>query len=235
VRIQVRCFAAVRELLGDDLLELDVPDGTTLGGLADLLVARAPELARIDVAYARNLDYAPPEQVLAEGDEIALIPPISGGADLPRFAFRLQRDAIDPRVLEQQVRTDQDGAIATFAGVTRDHHQGRAVAKLEYEAYPAMAERTALRLLDEAGRRFAIGRARIVHRLGPVAIGEASIAVVVAAPHRAPAFAACAWLMDRIKAELPVFKREQLADGSTRWVGAPPQPDAGGQRPSERR
>ncbi len=225
MRIQVRCFAAVRELFGTERLELELPPGTTLAGLQAELRARQPELARLEVAYARNLAYAAPDDELRDGDEVALIPPISGGAPQPRLQFSLQREPIELRALEQAVRSDADGAVLTFAGVTRDHHDGQAVLELDYEAYPEMAQCVADRLLAQAAEQFPIGRVRIVHRVGRVPIGEASIAVVVAAAHRAAAFDACRWLMDRIKAELPVFKRERLARGGQRWVGELPRPE----------
>jgi molybdopterin synthase catalytic subunit len=111
----------------------------------------------------------------------------------------------------------------TFAGVTRDHHEGKAVLGLSYECYDEMAHKVMERLLAAALDRFAISRVRVAHRVGKVPVGEASVLVVVAAEHREPAFEATRWLMDRLKAEVPIFKREQLADGGTRWVGDLPQ------------
>lgn len=224
MKITVRCFASVRDLLGAGVLEVDVPAGTTLGGLKEVLARRAPDLARLPFAFAVNRDYAPPDRVLAERDEVALIPPISGGSPTgERFGFELTAGPLDPRALEQQVRTDRDGAVVTFAGVTRDHHEGQAVAGLRYEAYDEMARSLMQRLFAECAGRFPITRARVQHRLGAVAIGEASILVVVSAVHRAEAFDACRWLMDRIKEQLPVFKQERLAGGGERWVGDPPR------------
>lgn len=226
IRVTVRCFAAVREALGVDVLPLDVPVGTTVAGLRDLLCARAPALARLPVAFAVNRAYARPEAVLADGDEAALIPPISGGSPAARAAFVLQREPLDPRPLETECRTDHDGAVVTFAGTTRDHNDGSAVVSLAYEAYPEMAEQVLQKLFDAAFARFAITRVRVAHRLGLVPVGEASIVVVVASAHRGPAFDACRWLMDRIKAEAPIWKREQLRDGdAVRWVGELPKPE----------
>lgn len=232
VKITVRCFATVRELLGADTLDVEVPEGTTVEGLKELLSENAIDLRRLPVAYAVNQDYAEASRALAEGDEVAFIPPISGGssrssgssprAELYRFDFT--DEEIDPRPLEVEVRTDRDGAIVTFAGVTRNHNDGQDVATLYYECYEPMARKVMGQIFEESVKRFEIGRARVVHRLGEVPVGQASVLVVVSSEHRGPAFEACQFLMDRLKAEVPIFKREQLCgeagEGSeTRWVG----------------
>jgi len=224
--VTVRCFAAVREALGADELKLEVEPGTTVEGLRQLLIELAPTLARLPVAFAVNRDYARGETRLSAGDEVALIPPISGGSgsrDL--YRFDLVDGAIDPRALEAECRTDADGAVLTFAGTTRDHNDGAAVVTLRYEAYPEMAQKVMCTIFEEAIKRFPITRARVVHRLGEVPVGEASVVVVVASPHRAPAFDACRFLMDRLKNEVPIWKQEQLRSGDTvRWVGDLPKP-----------
>lgn len=224
MKVSIRCFASVRELLGAELLERDVDEGTTLGALKAMLAREAPDLARLRVAFAVNQDYATEETVLQDGDEVAFIPPISGGAAPAIFAFELTREALDARALEDAVRTDRDGAVVTFSGVTRDHNEGDQVLSLRYEAYDGMAEKVMGRIFEDAIKRFEIGRARVAHRLGEVPVGEASVVVVVAAPHRAPAFDAARYLMDRLKAEVPIFKQELLDDGSgsSRWVGELP-------------
>ncbi|MEO6594605.1 MAG: molybdopterin converting factor subunit 1 [Planctomycetota bacterium] len=226
LRITVRCFAAVREALGTEQLLLEVPVGTTVEGLRQQLAEKTPVLARLPLAFAVNRDYARAESVLRDGDEVAFIPPISGGSgahDL--YRFDLVAGVIDPRALEAECRTDRDGAVVTFAGTTRDHNEGLAVLSLRYEAYPEMAQKVMCGLFEEAIKRFPITRARVVHRLGDVPIGEASVVVVVASPHRGPAFDACRFLMDRLKNEVPIWKREQLRDGdNVRWVGDLPRP-----------
>ena len=231
MRVTIRCFATVRELLGQDRLELDVPDGTTVARLKALLAERAERaeraeaLAALPVACAVNRQYAEPEQELADGDEVAFIPPISGGSGVSeRFRFDLVDGPLDPRPLEAEVRTDSDGAIATFSGVTRDHNQGQAVRSLQYEAYGEMVAGVMQKIFEEAAERFEIGRARVAHRLGEVPIGEASVVVVVASAHRGPAFEACRYLMDRLKVQAPIFKRELLeGEGGARWVGDLPE------------
>ena len=222
MKITVRCFAAVRELLGVDSLDVELADGTTVEALKIHLAGQAEELRNLPVAYAVNQDYAEASRVLVDGDEVAFIPPISGGSprtDLYRFDFT--QDPIEVRSLEEEVRTDRDGAVLSFAGVTRNHNEGNQVSTLRYECYEPMARKVMGQIFEEAMQQFDVGRARVVHRLGEVPVGEASVVVVVAAEHRGPAFEACRFLMDRLKAEVPIFKQEQLTgeDGETRWVG----------------
>lgn len=224
--VTVRCFAAVRELLGCDRLDVVLADGATVATLRDELVRRAPDLAALRVAYAVNRSYAREDQVLADGDEVALIPPISGGSpNADRFRLDFVRGAIDARALEHEARTDRDGAVCTFTGTTRDHNEGAAVQHLEYEAYAEMAQTVMARIAEETFAAHEITRIRVAHRLGVVPIGEASVVVVVSAEHRGPAFDACRIVMDRLKKEVPVWKRERLSDGQgERWIGELPQP-----------
>lgn len=226
MRITVRCFAAVREALGTETMELHVPAGTSVELLRQRLGQQTPPLLRLPVAFAVNRDYARGDTVLHDGDEVAFIPPISGGSGaFDLYRFDLVTGEIDPRVLEAECRTDADGAVVTFAGTTRNQNEGVAVISLRYEAYPEMAQKVMCGLFEEAIRRFPITRARVAHRLGTVPIGAASVVVVVASPHRGPAFDACRFLMDRLKNEVPIWKLEQLRDGdSVRWVGDLPRP-----------
>lgn len=228
MQVVVRCFASVRELFGQEQLAVELHEGATLRELEAELATRCPAFAKLPLARAVNRAYATRDRVLADGDEVAFIPPISGGANdvctpSPRFAF--QREPIDPRPLEAECRSDADGALVTFAGVTRDHNDGARVRGLAYEAYVEMAESLMARILDEVATRHAIGGVRVRHRLGAVPIGEASVIVVVGAPHRGPAFDACREIMDRLKNEVPIFKREDLdaPGGGSRWVGELPR------------
>ncbi|MEY4673662.1 MAG: hypothetical protein RL148_1446 [Planctomycetota bacterium] len=224
VRVTLRCFASVREALGQDVVHLTVPRGTTVAGLREMLGQDHPALLRLALAWAVNQGYADGTRELADGDEVAFIPPISGG-NTERFRFTLRREPLDVRALEAETRTDADGALVTFSGVTRNHNEGSAVESLSYEAYPEMAQRMMQTIFADADREHAITRARVEHRLGTVPVGEACVVVCVAAPHRKAAFAAAEYLMDRLKHEVPVFKREALRDGGgTRWVGSLPDP-----------
>jgi len=226
IPITIRCFASVREALGQDQLPLEVAPGTTVAALRQQLGERYPALQRLPLAYAVNLQYAAADRVLVAGDEVAFIPPISGGNELPADRFEWSREALDSRRLEAECRTDADGAVVTFTGTTRNHNEGAAVVSLAYETYPEMAERVMAGLFAAVRERFEVTRMRVAHRLGSVPVGEASIVVVVTSPHRGPAFAACSYLMDRIKQEVPIWKRELLRDGAgERWIGElPPLP-----------
>jgi molybdopterin synthase catalytic subunit len=133
---------------------------------------------------------------------------------------RLLREPIDPQAVARGLAGAHDGAVASFTGVVRNHQDGREVLWLEYQAYEEMAEKQMGALIAEALRRWPISDAAIAHRLGRLEIGHVSVVVVVAAPHRAEAFAACQWLIDTLKAEVPIFKKEKYADGEA-WVGEP--------------
>ncbi|GAB4137669.1 MAG: molybdenum cofactor biosynthesis protein MoaE [Planctomycetota bacterium] len=224
--MRLRCFASVRECVGRDEVEIEVERGTTAAALLATMQRRHPGLERIPVALAVNREYARGARVLEDGDEVAFIPPISGGEgsrDLYRFEFT--REDIDPRRLEQEVRTDRDGAVVTFLGATRDHNEGIAVRSLCYEAYEEMARKVMGALFEEAVKRFPITKARVVHRLGEVPVGGISVAVVTASEHRSAAFEACRFLIDRLKNEAPIFKKEIAEDGAaSRWVGEAPEP-----------
>ena len=142
IHVTLRCFAAVRDILDTDTVTVEVEAGTTARGMLEKLGQQYPALLRVPVAFAVNRDYARADSVLSDGDEVAFIPPISGGSgaqDL--YRFDLTEGELDPRALEQECRTDRDGAVVTFAGTTRDHNDGAQVISLSYEAYTEMAQR----------------------------------------------------------------------------------------------
>jgi molybdopterin converting factor subunit 1 len=236
MRISVLYFAGAREIAGEERDELELAEGATLDELRAQLVARHALLGELPFVFAVNEQYADAGRILADGDVVALVPAISGGApdaedggarEAPRLYFDFTHETIDARPLEEACRRDADGAIVTFWGVTRDHHEGDAVATLAYEAYEPMARSKMQELLEELGQHEGVGRIHCVHRLGEVPIGEASICVVVSAPHRGPAFEIARELMDRLKKEIPIFKKERLAeDGGERWVGTCHSPES---------
>ncbi len=220
MKVKVRFFALHRDIVGSPELELELPDGTTLGQLWARLGEQYPALvpATRSIMYARNESYASPDTVLQDGDEAAFIPPVSGGS-APLQPFAITAEPLDGETLQRYVQTPQDGAVVLFSGVVRDNFAGRATAYLEYEAYESMAVPVLSQLADEARRRWPIGRVAIHHRIGRLEIGETAVIVAVAAPHRAAAFQAAAYIMDRIKEVAPIWKREHWADGAAEWVG----------------
>jgi molybdopterin synthase catalytic subunit len=221
MRIQVRYFAVVRERLKRDGEELDLPDGADVAAALDAL-ARKHELIggiRKYLQVAVNQTSALPSHRLADGDELALIPPVAGGAG------RLARVVADrPPSLEAVVAAvagADAGGIATFTGMVRAHSQGKQVTRLEYEAYVAMAEKVFVELCEEIERELPGVRLAVEHRIGTLAVGDVAVVIASAAPHRDEAFRACRAMIDRLKERAPIWKKETGPDG-TSWVGMGP-------------
>ncbi|NJN66007.1 MAG: molybdopterin converting factor [Chloroflexaceae bacterium] len=230
IHLRVRLFAGHRDIVGASSLVFDLAPGTTAEALWARLVADYPPLGagRGTVRCAINEEFQDLATELRDNDEVAYIPPVSGGTDQPSPAagrepahevapFVVTDLPLNPVPLMQWVQTTGDGAVVTFAGVARDHHHGRATAFLAYEAYREMVVNVLARLAEEARTRWDIGRVAIHHRTGRVEVGETAVVVVVAAPHRQPAFAAAAHLMNRIKEVVPIWKREHWSDGTSEW------------------
>jgi MoaE-MoaD fusion protein len=210
MRITARCFASLREIAGDRT-ELAVPAGSTVADAWDGLAASHPALEphRPYVRAARNGVYTAWDDQLADDDVIAFLPPVSGGATTD-----LVDGPIDVAALERAAADAGHGAVVTFVGRARDRSDdGRTVLELEYEVYPEMAAATLAEIADEAERRWPAA-VFVVHRHGRVPIGEAAVAIVTAAPHRAEAYEANRFVIEAIKDRLPIWKRERFADGS---------------------
>jgi molybdopterin synthase catalytic subunit len=223
ITIHLRFFAGQRDIVGQAELSLSVAPGTTVGDVWEQLVRDYPRLEgyRGSLLYAVNHEFSDLATVLHDGDEVAYIPPVSGGApDLPP-PFALSEAPLDSAPLVRLVQTASDGAVVTFAGVVRDNFAGRATASLTYEAYPDMALRVLAQIADEARARWPIGQVAVHHRVGHLEIGETAVLVVVAAPHRQAAFDAAGYIMDRIKEIAPIWKREHWADGASDWHDTP--------------
>jgi molybdopterin synthase catalytic subunit len=238
--VHVRLFAIQRELAGSRRVDLDLPDGATVDDAWAALVARHPRLApgRDFVRFAVDGVYAEPTAPVHDGAELAVIPPVSGGADDGRRRVLELRDAaFATTILEEladRLATDEDGAVVGFIGRTRRSpgtpapgqeadaasHAGRDVEALEYEAHGSMTRSVLDEIADEIEDRFGVQRLAIVHRLGEVPLGEASVAIVAVSPHREAAFAAARYAIDETKARAPIWKAERFADGHV-WIGEP--------------
>jgi molybdopterin converting factor subunit 1 len=238
VRIRVRLFAVQRELAGTRELGLELPEGATIEDAWQALLQLHPVLApgRPSVRFARNGAYAEPAERLADGDELAFIPPVSGGGSARRV-LEIREGPLGASILaelEQRLATPADGAVVGFIGRTRRspgtpapgqeseaaRHAGRLVESLTYEAHDEMALRVLADIADEIEARFGVDGLAIVHRTGDVPLGEASVAIVAVAPHRDAAFAGARYAIDETKARAPIWKAEQFADGHV-WIGEP--------------
>jgi MoaE-MoaD fusion protein len=207
--VTVRLFAALRERAGWSERRLELPDGAAL---ADVWPALDLGAEPAGVAYACNREYAERDRPLADGDEVALIPPVSGGG------FRVQPDPLDLAALVAEVQTPAAGAIATFIGTTREHSRGRSVIRLEYDAYPEMAEAEMRRIADSVTATHGVLAVAMAHRVGVVPIGEASVMIAVSAGHRGAALAACREAIDSLKQTVPIWKKE-VFEGGEEWIG----------------
>ena len=210
MQVAVKLFAALRERAGTRALELELPDGATVADVWLALGLGGEEPASL--VYAVNRAYVDREQELGDGDEVAVIPPVSGGA------FLLSEQPLSLEEAVREVASDEAGAIATFIGTTRARSRGRDVVRLEYEAYEGMAEGEMERIAAELKARYALTDVAIHHRVGVVAIGETSVVIAVSAPHRGDALAACKDAIDTLKQTVPLWKKEIYVGGED-WIG----------------
>ncbi len=209
MRITVKLFAGLRERAGENERELELDAGARVGDVwTPLGLGEEPE----GLLYAVNKEYAPPDRRLSDGDEVALIPPVSGGE------LRLTADPIDVGAVIAEVADDEAGAVATFLGTTRARSRGRTVLHLEYEAYEGMAEKVMEEIASALHGRYELCRIAITHRIGRVGIGETSVAIAVSAPHREHALAACKEAIDTLKVDVPLWKKE-VYEGGEEWIG----------------
>lgn len=205
--VRVRLFAGLRERAGWSQRELE---GVTR--VADVWQALDLGAEPTGLLYAVNKEYAQPEQQLTDGDEVALIPPVSGGT------FRLSETPLSLEAVVDEVRSDEAGAIATFVGTTRVRSRGRTVTHLEYEAYAGMAEKVMAEIAASIRSRYDLCKVAIHHRTGRVEIGEPSVVIAVSAPHRQDALAACREAIDALKEQVPLWKKEAY-EGGEEWLG----------------
>jgi molybdopterin converting factor subunit 1 len=209
VEISVRLFAVLREQAGVRERRLEVPEGTTVADVwARLDLGEEPQ----GLLYALNREYVERAVALSDGDELALIPPVSGGA------FMLSEAPLSVDEAVREVASDDAGAVATFIGTTRARSRGREVVQLEYEAYEGMAEQTMAEIADELKGRYDLVDVAIHHRVGVVEVGGTSVVIAVSSAHRADALAACRDAIDALKVRVPLWKKE-IYVGGEEWIG----------------
>ena len=207
VRVTVRLFAGLRERAGWSQRALE-----DVERVADVWPALALGDEPKGLLYAVNREYTEPDRTLADGDEVALIPPVSGGA------FLLSEAPLDLNAVIGEVETEDAGAIATFVGTTRRYSRGRTVTHLDYEAFQEMAEQVMEQIAEDLKRRHELCEVAIHHRVGRVGIGETSVVIAVSAPHRQAALAACKEAIDTLKGTVPLWKKE-VYEGGEEWIG----------------
>jgi molybdopterin converting factor subunit 1 len=225
MRVRVLFFGVLKDLLSSSGEAVTLPEGTTVAQLMERLRNGEAHPVWSALAVAVNREYAVASAVLHEGDEVALLPPVSGGVDGAPVApvVALVRERIDRDALVASLQQPADGAIVVFDGIVRDNTRGRKTLYLDYEAYEDMALAEMRKLALEALERFSIDRVGVVHRLGRLEIGESSIVIVVTSAHRGAAFDASRWLIDTLKRTVPVWKKEHFADGAV-WTDGEPFP-----------
>ena len=214
MRVKVKFFALYREIVGLRETQADLPEGSTALDVWERFAEEHPQLAPglPHTRFAVNGQYVQPPTPLKDGDEIVFIPPVSGGA-----GFEITSDPIDVNAVAESIRHDEDGGVVTFVGVVRNQNRGKQVLYMDYEAYPEMAVGEMRAIGEEIARRWGLHHLRIVHRVGRIEIGEASVVIAVAAPHRDLAFDACRFAIDRLKETVPVWKKEVYVDGEV-WL-----------------
>lgn len=223
MHVRVLFFGVLKDIFPKASDSLQMPEGATVATLLDHFRVQVPQQEQLwtSLAVAVNQQYAVPSQVLADGDEVALLPPVSGGSHASHVA--LVREPIQAESLVKQLKQGEDGAVVVFDGIVRNHTRGRRTLYLIYEAYDEMALKQMCRLAQEVNERFPIRDVLLVHRLGRLEISETSVLIAVASAHRAAAFDACRWLIDTLKKTVPIWKKEYFEDGAV-WADGEPFP-----------
>ncbi|MFY9936600.1 MAG: molybdenum cofactor biosynthesis protein MoaE [Silvibacterium sp.] len=225
MRVRVLFFGVLNDLIPAQPGELDLPDGATVAALLDHYRHHGTNHNAVwsSLAVAVNREYVTESRLLKDGDEVALLPPVSGGAPDPDARVSLVHQRIDAHTTVTGLERPEDGALVIFDGMVRNHSRGRRTLYLVYEAYEEMALTQMRELASRARADFAIRDVAIVHRLGRIEIGESSVLIAVASAHRAAAFDACRWLIDTLKTTVPIWKKEHFEDGAV-WADGEPFP-----------
>ncbi|MBI3894885.1 MAG: molybdenum cofactor biosynthesis protein MoaE [Acidobacteria bacterium] len=226
MKVKVLFFGLLKEIVGKPEEEFILDEGSSIGRLYQFYAVRFPRLAEHSstLLFSRNREFASRSELLQEGDEVAFLPPVSGGCaddqdETPGtdYACWLTRQVISAQTLVEELKQGTDGAVVVFEGIVRNQSGGRATLFLEYEAYEPMALLKMREILAEVKHKFDVDRVGMVHRLGRLEIGEASIVIVITSAHRGPAFEACHYAIDHLKRIVPIWKKEFFADGAV-WV-----------------
>ncbi len=222
MQIRVLFFGVLKDLTGTTDESVTLASDATVGDLLNQLESRSPRLKSIlsSVAMSVNEEYAGPEAKLKQGDEVALLPPVSGGA---ATHCAIAREPIDTKKVLDEIKHPEDGAAVVFEGIVRNNTRGRRTLYLDYEAYESMALKQMQSLAAQALTDFKIRDVAIIHRLGKLEIGDTSVLIIVASAHRAAAFDACRWLIDTLKRTVPIWKKEYFEDGAV-WADGEPFP-----------
>jgi molybdopterin synthase catalytic subunit len=236
IQVRVLAFGVLKDSLGAETVAVALPEGATVAELLAQLGRSHPAVTLRGIAVSVNAEYASGGTVLHEGDEIGLLPPVSGGAgDLrtskpsnesmvdQQSVIALTRERIDAEELVALAKSGEAGAVVVFDGIVRNNSRGRKTLYLDYEAYEEMAAKQMGELAREARGRFGVRQVTIVHRLGRLEVGETSVLIVVASAHRAQAFEANRWLIDTLKKTVPIWKKETFVDGAV-WADGEPFP-----------
>ena len=219
IRITVFLFGQAREIADAQSMEVTVEQPATVGSTFSILKSRYPKLAPMErsLMFAVNEEYAARDAVLNNGDEMAILPPVSGGEDKIIDIFEITREPIQIDDFRARLLEGDSGALVIFDGVVRNNTKGRRTRYLEYEGYDAMALKTMAQIGREVREKWAINRLGIIHRLGKLEISESSVVIIVTSAHRRIAFEACQFAIDRLKQIVPIWKKEFFEDGEV-WV-----------------
>ena len=225
MKVRVLYFGQLRELAQKREEPVEIASGATVQQLFDQLATSFPALRNFDdvIAIGVNQSFAARDLRLNDGDEVALLPPVSGGATDEPY-IRIQRERIVPHDIVPKNERPEDGAIVIFDGIVRNHSRNRETKYLEYESYEEMALKQMRDVVDEAKAKFPIRNVALVHRLGRIEIGESSVMIAVYSAHRAAAFDACRYIIDTLKKTVPIWKKEFFADGAV-WADGEPFPE----------
>src|SRR5579862_96226 len=241
MKIELLFFGVLKEIVGQPAETIELPDGSRVRDVIFYYAHKAPrfEAMASSLAVSVNQEYSAPDRALRDGDEVGLLPPVSGGtnrrpaspdsaAEFMGAQFtgevRITREPIDSNAIAARLKQPADGAAVIFDGVVRDNTRGRRTLYLVYESYESMAMKQMQALAAEARERFQVRGASIIHRLGRLEIGDTSVLIVVASAHRAAGFEACRWIIDTLKKTVPIWKKEYFEDGAV-WADGEPFPE----------